>query len=131
MWTPEELLAWPRERVLLYTRRERPCRCLAQQLLLPPDWPRRAPPLPPRQVSMPRNAHAWLPLAIEKLMDPDFLTNLSTLPEPVMPKRALPMEIAEKRETEKPAAVAAPPIPPQASETKTKKPHEPASPDVR
>ena len=63
-----EVLAWPRERVLLYTRRERPYRCLAQQLTLPADWPQNAPPAPPKQAFAPRNSEDWLPLGIDAFM---------------------------------------------------------------
>ncbi len=67
----QELLAWQCERVLLYTRRERPYRCIAHQLRLPDEWPQNAPPVPPKRVHAPRKDDDWLPLGIDGFMPPD------------------------------------------------------------
>lgn len=59
---PEALLAWPRVQVLVYTRRERPYRFLAQQVTIPADLPILAAPARPRLTPEPRDHLAWLPL---------------------------------------------------------------------
>ena len=61
----ETFLAWPRERVLVYTRRERPYRFLAEQVRMPPDLTILPPPVPPRPVARVRDYHDWLPLHLE------------------------------------------------------------------
>ena len=62
---PHEVLAWPVERVLVYTRRERPYRFLAEQVTVPTDLPVRAAPSPPRAASTPRSPRDWLPPNLE------------------------------------------------------------------
>jgi len=126
VWTPEELLAWPRERVLLYTRRERPYRCIAQQLRLPADWPQNAPPPPPKQASVPRKSNDWLPLHIDGFMPPNPVvtpqSQTQLVPEPPPAKR---VEKRDEPET--------PPSSSQELKTKTKNSDDicPTSPDLR
>ncbi|MCB0013032.1 MAG: hypothetical protein KDE34_14065 [Anaerolineales bacterium] len=57
---PEMFLGWPREQVLVYTRRERPYRFIANQVKRPADLPERPAPIPPKIVTTPRNSSAWL-----------------------------------------------------------------------
>lgn len=45
--TPEEILAWSEEQLLLVTERDRPYVVLGQALPLPVDFPQRQPPWPP------------------------------------------------------------------------------------
>lgn len=61
---PGELRAWPRDRVLVYTRRERPYRFLAEQVTIPSDLPIRPAPVPPKPPSPPRSVDKWLPLHV-------------------------------------------------------------------
>jgi hypothetical protein len=62
--SPEELLAWPRDQVLVYTRRERPYRFLAERVTIPADLPIRPAPVPPKPPSLPRRPDSWLPLHV-------------------------------------------------------------------
>jgi len=59
--TPEEILAWPEEQLLLVTERERPYVVLGQTLAMPPDFPQRQPPWPPAGLTPPRSYDQWLP----------------------------------------------------------------------
>ncbi len=56
----EAFLAWPREQVLVYTRRERPYRFVANQVKRPADLPERLAPIPPKVAATPRDTSAWL-----------------------------------------------------------------------
>ena len=51
--------------MLVYTRRERPYRFLAEQVRMPPDLTILPPPVPPRPVARVRDYHDWLPLHLE------------------------------------------------------------------
>ncbi|MCA9936743.1 MAG: hypothetical protein KC415_22565 [Anaerolineales bacterium] len=123
--TPNEMLAWPRENVLLYTRRERPYRCIAQQLRLPDDWPQNAPPVPPKQARAPRKHEDWLPLGIDGFMPPDpvvtFKSQKKLVPEPPSEER-----VEKQDEPEAPSST-------QEPETNTKHSDgtRPASPELR
>lgn len=55
----EMFLAWPREQVLVYTRRERPYRFIANQVKRPSDLPERLAPIPPKVAATPRDTSAW------------------------------------------------------------------------
>jgi hypothetical protein len=111
---PNEVLAWPRECVLLYTRRERPYRCIAQQLSLPADWPQNAPPAPPKQASAPRKSDDWLPLGIDGFIPPNPVvtpqSQTQLVPEPQPVKR---VEKRDEPET----------LPPSLQEPETKTKH--------
>ncbi len=124
--TPHEVLAWPHERVLLYTRRERPYRCIAQQLTLPADWPQNAPPVPPKLASVPRNSDDWLPLGIDGFMPPDPVA-ISKGKKPVASKPFTKKHEEKRDEPETPLPS------PQEAGTKTKKADDarPTSPELR
>ncbi|MFZ1400853.1 MAG: hypothetical protein WAS33_28375 [Candidatus Promineifilaceae bacterium] len=74
---PEAFLAWPREQVLVYTRRERPCRFVANQVKRAADLPQRLAPVPPKVVAAPRDPTAWLAAFAELV--PFLLPNLAEL----------------------------------------------------
>ena len=59
--TPEELLGWSDEQLLLLTRQERPYLVLGQPVTLPEDFPQRQPPRPPTAGDLPRTYDSWLP----------------------------------------------------------------------
>ncbi len=60
--TPEELLAWPTDKVLVQLRRERPYRFIGQRLSLPADlYLHQSPLLPPTATPAPRHYLDWLP----------------------------------------------------------------------
>jgi hypothetical protein len=74
---PEMFLACPREQVLVYTRRERPYRFVANQVKRPADLPERLAPIPPKVVVTPRDTSAWLSGIIGKSY---LLPDVETLP---------------------------------------------------
>lgn len=53
VFTPEEVLGWSGEALLLLTRRERPYMVMGQPVKLPEEFPQRQPPLPPQQAAYP------------------------------------------------------------------------------
>ncbi|MBK8905465.1 MAG: type IV secretion system DNA-binding domain-containing protein [Anaerolineaceae bacterium] len=59
--TPEEILAWPEDQLLLVTERGRPYVVIGQPVQLPEDFPQRQPPLPPAAETVPRRYDQWLP----------------------------------------------------------------------
>ena len=59
--TPEEVLGWSNEDLLLLTRQERPYLVLGQPVTLPEDFPQRQPPRPPTAGDLPRTYDSWLP----------------------------------------------------------------------
>ncbi|MCB8947945.1 MAG: type IV secretion system DNA-binding domain-containing protein [Ardenticatenaceae bacterium] len=59
--TPEEVLGWSDEELLLLTRQERPYLVLGQSVTLPEDFPQRQPPRPPMAGDLPRTYDSWLP----------------------------------------------------------------------
>ena len=59
--TPEELLGWSDDQLLLLTRQERPYLVLGQPVKLPEDFPQRQPPRPPTAGDLPRTYDSWLP----------------------------------------------------------------------
>lgn len=62
---PHEILAWPNQQVLVYTRQERPYRFLAERVTMPTDLQLRLPPEPPQVTPTPRDHLAWLPAESE------------------------------------------------------------------
>ncbi|MFZ0545028.1 MAG: hypothetical protein WAM60_06305 [Candidatus Promineifilaceae bacterium] len=68
--SPEEPMAWPRDRVLVYTRRERPYRFLAERVTIPADLTIRPAPVPPKSPSLPRRPDSWLPLHVLAMLLP-------------------------------------------------------------
>ena len=76
---PEAFLVWPREQVLVYTRRERPYRFVANQVKRATDLPQRLAPVPPKVVAAPRHPTAWLSAFAELV--PFLLPNLDELLE--------------------------------------------------
>jgi len=59
--TPEEILAWSEDQLLLVTEWERPYVVLGHPVQLPSDFPQRQPPLPPAAEKTPRRYDEWLP----------------------------------------------------------------------
>lgn len=59
--TPEEILAWPEDQLLLVTEGERPYVMLGQALTMPADFPWRQPPWLPADLTPPRRYDQWLP----------------------------------------------------------------------
>ena len=59
--TPEEILSWPEDQLLLVTERERPYVVLGQALAMPPDFLWREPPWLPADLAPPRRYDQWLP----------------------------------------------------------------------
>jgi hypothetical protein len=76
---PEMFLAWPREQVLIYTRRERPYRFVAHRMKRPSNLPERPAPVPPKVVATPRDPSAWLSYFAEAV--PFLLPDINTLLE--------------------------------------------------
>lgn len=110
--TPPELLAWPRERVMVYTRQERPYRFLAESVTVPADWPQRPPPLSPQSAAEPRDFASWLPIGIDAFMDPDFLAEMANRRRPVIPDKTV---VVSDKDDSPEASV----NPPSANETKS------------
>lgn len=59
--TPEEILAWPEDQLLLVTERERPYVVLGHPVQLPADIQQRQPPRPPMAEKTPRRYDEWVP----------------------------------------------------------------------
>ena len=99
--TPEEVLGWSDEELLLLTRQERPYLVLGQPVALPEDFPQRQPPRPPTAGDLPRTYDSWLP----PLSDLTEQVQAALIAQGAMPVQAKAEVVVPKEEDEGKTAV--------------------------